>query len=232
MPFGRRRGNYLAMFSAIAALRPGITAEQAVAEGTARGRLAADTGMTTTAIFGSNGPIAITAQPLREALTADVRRPLIVLLVAVGLLLVTATANVAGLQLARATTRTREMAIRAALGAGTARVTRQLLVESLLLGIAGGAAGLALAQVLHRSMPSLLPADFPRLDDLGIDAAVLAFALVVSISTSMRLRPPAGVARAPAQSRRSADRGRDGAGRRRRAHANGARANARSWRGR
>ena len=178
-------GNYLAMFSAIAVLRPGVTAAQAVAEGTARGRLAADTGMTTTAIFGSNGPIAIAAQPLRDALTADVRRPLIVLLVAVGLLLVTATANVAGLQLARATTRTREMAIRAALGAGTARVTRQLLVESLLLGIAGGAAGLALAQVLHRSMPSLLPADFPRLDALGIDAAVLAFALFVSVSTSI-----------------------------------------------
>ena len=80
-------GNYLSMFNAIAALRPGVTAAQAAAEGTARGRFAADTGMTTTAIFGSNGPIEITAQPLRDALTADVRRPLLVLLVAVGLLL-------------------------------------------------------------------------------------------------------------------------------------------------
>ncbi len=100
--------------------------------------------MTTTAIFGSNGPVAIAAQPLREALTADVRRPLIVLLVAVGLLLATATANVASLQLARTTVRAREMAIRAALGAGGARVTRQLLVESLLLGLIGGAAGISL----------------------------------------------------------------------------------------
>ena len=96
-------GNYLSMFSAIAALRSGVTAAQAAAEGTARGRLAADTGMTTSAIFGSNGPIAVAAQPLREALTADVRRPLLVLLVAVGLLLLTATANVASLQLARTT---------------------------------------------------------------------------------------------------------------------------------
>ena len=80
-------GNYLSMFSAVAALRPGVTAAQAAAEGTARGRLAADTGMTTSAIFGSNGPIAVAAQPLHEALTADVRRPLLVLLVAVGLLL-------------------------------------------------------------------------------------------------------------------------------------------------
>ena len=89
------------------ALRPGVTAAQAAVEGTARGRLAADTGMTTMAIFGSNGPSGSRRKPSREALTADVRRPLIVLLVAVGLLLATATANVASLQLARTTTRSR-----------------------------------------------------------------------------------------------------------------------------
>jgi predicted permease len=178
-------GNYLSMFNAIAVLGPGVTAAQAASEGTARGRFAADTGMTTMAIFGGNGPIEITAQPLRDALTADVRRPLLVLLVAVGLLLVTATANVASLQLARATARRRDMAIRAALGAGSARLTRQLLVESLLVGAAGGVAGLALAWLLHRAMPSLLPADFPRADDLGVDAIVVAFALVVSVGTSL-----------------------------------------------
>ena len=91
-------GNLLSMFSAIAKLRPGATPAQAAAEGTARGRHAADTGMTTMAIFGSNGPIDISARPLREALTSQVRRPLLVLLVAVGLLLVTAIANVASLQ--------------------------------------------------------------------------------------------------------------------------------------
>jgi predicted permease len=178
-------GNYLSLFSAVAALRPGVSAAQAAAEGTARGRLAADTGMTTSAIFGSNGPIAIGAQPLREALTADVRRPLLVLLVAVGLLLLTATANVASLQLARTTGRTREIAIRAALGAGGARVTRQLLVESLTLGVTGGIAGLALTFALHRVLPTVLPADFPRVDGLGVDAAVLFFALVVSLAAGI-----------------------------------------------
>ena len=177
-------GNSLTMFNAIARLRPGATATQAASEGTARGRNAPDTGMTTMAIFGGRGPIEISAAPLREALTADVRRPLIVLLVASGLLLVTATTNIAGLQLARATTRYREMAIRAALGAGRARVVRQLLVESLLLGIGGGAAGLLLAWVLHRLAPSVLPADFPRVSDLSMDGSVVLFALLVSISTS------------------------------------------------
>jgi putative ABC transport system permease protein len=180
-------GNSLSMFEAIARLRPGATAAHAASEGTARGRNAPDTGMTTMAIFGSRGPIEISAAPLREALTADVRRPLIVLLIAVGLLLVTATTNVASLQVARATTRYREMAIRAALGAGSARVARQLLVESLLLGLAGGGAGLLLAWLLHRLMPSVLPADFPRVNDLGVDTTVVLFALLVSVSTSVVL---------------------------------------------
>ena len=178
-------GNFLAVFNAVAALRPGVTAAQAASEGTARGRSAADTGLTTMAIFGSNGPVGITAQPLREALTADVRQPLLVLLAAVGLLLATATANVASLQLARTTTRTREMAIRAALGAGGARVTRQLLVETLLLGLSGGGAGLLLTWILHRSLASLLPVDFPRVDDLGVDTMVVAFALSISVGTGI-----------------------------------------------
>ncbi len=183
VPFAVRpaTGNYLSMFNAIARLAPGATAAQAAAEGTGRGRFAPDTGMTTTAIFGRAGAIEICAEPLRDALTADVRQPLIVLLVAVVLLLVTATANVASLQLARATTRRREMAIRAALGAGRARVTRQLLVESALLGGIGGAVGLALAWLLHRAMPALLPADFPRLDGLRVDAVVFMFAVAISM---------------------------------------------------
>ena len=178
-------GNYLSMFQAIATLRPGATATQAAAEGTARGRFAADTGMTTMAIFGGKGPVEISAQPLRDALTVDVRRPLIVLLVAVGLLLFTATANVASLQLARATTRQREMALRAALGAGNVRVTRQLLVESLLVSLAGGAVGLAFAWTLHRFVPSILPADFPRVDDLRINGVVVSFALLIAVVTGV-----------------------------------------------
>jgi len=174
-------GNFLSMFSAIAALRAGATPEGASAEGTARGRFAADTGLTTTAIFGGPGPIEVSAQPLRDAVTADVRRPLVVLLAAVGLMFATATANVASLQLARATTRRREIAIRAALGAGSVRLARQLVVENLLIGITGGGAGLAAAWWFHRLMPSLLPADFPRLADLGVNATVILFALLASV---------------------------------------------------
>jgi putative ABC transport system permease protein len=177
--------NLLSMFNAIAKLRAGVTPEQAAAEGTARGRFAPDTGLTTMAIFGGRGPVEISAAPLRDAVTAEVRRPLVVLLVAVSLLLMTATANVAGLQLARATTRRRELAIRAALGAGQARVTRQLLVESLLLGLIGGGAGLLLAAALHRLLPTLLPADFPRVDDVGIDGIVVLFGLAVSVMTGI-----------------------------------------------
>jgi predicted permease len=178
-------GNSLSIFDALGKLRPRATAAQAASEGTARARFVADTGPTTMAIFGGGGPVGITAVPLRDALASEVRRPLVMLLVAAGLLLVTATANVASLQLARATARRRELAIRAALGAGTGRVIRQLLVESLLLGAGGGGGGLALAWLLHRLVPSVLPADFPRAGDLRIDAAVVLFALIVSVLTSI-----------------------------------------------
>jgi predicted permease len=177
--------NELALFSAIAALRPGATAVQAAAEGTARGRLAGDAGMVAIAVFGSDGPIAITVEPLPDAQTGDVRRPLIVLMAAVGLLLLTATANAASLQLVRAGARAREITIRAALGARTARLTRQLLIESLLLGLIGGAVGLAFTFLMHRSLPSLLPADFPRVDALGVDATVVVFVLFLSLGVSI-----------------------------------------------
>ena len=174
-------GNYLSLFSAVAKLRPGTTVVQAAAEGTSRGEFVADTGMTTTAIFGSNGPVSISAVPLKDAITADVGRPLTVLLAAVLLLFITAVANIAGLQLARVTGRRREMAIRAALGAGQARVVGQLVAESLLLGLVGGTAGVFLAWWLHRLLPSVLPNDFPRVDGVVLDATVIGVAVVVSL---------------------------------------------------
>jgi predicted permease len=178
-------GNFLSMFDVIARLHPGATPSQAAAEATARGRDVPDTGMTTMAIFGGKGPVGIAAAPLQEAVTSDVRRPLVILLAAVVLLLVTAVANIASLQLARATARHREMAIRAALGAGGARVTRQLVIESLVLGLTGGAAGLALAFVLHRALPSMLPADFPRLTDVGLGVPVIAFSFALCVLASV-----------------------------------------------
>ncbi len=177
--------NALSMFDAVARLRPGVSPAEAAAEATARGRAGLDAGLSGMAIFGSRGPIHVTAQPLVDAWTADVRRPLMVLLLAVALLLVAATASASALQLARTTARLRELAVRAALGAGRARVTRQLVTEALVLGAMGGAAGIALAAGLNRAWPVLLPADFPRSDDIRVDAAVMLFAGVVAVGASI-----------------------------------------------
>jgi predicted permease len=192
-----KEGHALSMFQAIGRLRPGATPDQAAAEGTARGRAAPSPGVVAMAVFGSNGPVEVTAVPLLQALTGEVRPAILILFAAVVLLLVTATANVASLQLARATARRRELAIRSALGAARGRLVRQALVENLLLGLLGGVAGLALAAVMHRALPSVLPSDFPRLDDLAFDLRIQAFAFVVSIAAGLgcALLPALHVAR-------------------------------------
>jgi predicted permease len=174
-----------AIFSAIARLRDGATSAQASAEATSRARSAPDMGVLATALFGAVEPIDVSTVPELDAITADVRPAILILLAAVALLLITATANVASLQLARATTRRREMAVRAAIGAGQSRIVRQLLVENAIIGLCGGATGLALAAGLQRVLPSLLPAGFPRLDAVAIDMRVLAFTLAVSIVASV-----------------------------------------------
>jgi predicted permease len=175
----------VAIFSALARLRPGATPAQASAEATARARSGPDPGLAAVAMFGGNGPADVTAIPAVEMMTAEVRPALLALLAAVALLLVTATANVASLQLARATARRREMAIRAAIGAGGGRLTRQLLIEAALTGIAGGVVGMALAAALHRLLPWALPADFPRAADVAFDGRVLLFAVAVSLAASI-----------------------------------------------
>jgi putative ABC transport system permease protein len=186
VPPVRGEGNSISgtIFRAIVRLRHGATAAQAAAEATARGRSAEDMGMTALALFGSRGPVDIAVGSLADSLTAEVKPAIVVLLVAVGLLLVTATANVASLQLARATARRHEFAIRAAIGAGAGRLTRQLLVETSLIGLCGGAAGVGFAAAMNRALPSILPADFPRLDAIGIDWRMMLFALVVSLGVS------------------------------------------------
>lgn len=178
-------GNALSLFSAIARLRPDATVEQAAAEGTARGRFVPDTAMTTTAIFGGDGPVEVSATPVFESLTGDVSRALLVLLAGVALLLVTATANIAGLQAARATSRRRELAIRVAMGAGGWRLARQLLFENLLLGAIGGLLGVAVAWWIHGALPAVLPVDFPRIDDVRLDFTVATAALAAALVTSL-----------------------------------------------
>ena len=173
------------IFRAIARVRAGATPAQAAAEATSRARSAPDMGVAARALFGAAGPIDVSAQPELQAITADVRPAILGLLAAVALLLITAIANVAGLQLARATTRRREMAVRAAIGAGQRHIVRQLVIENAIIGLCGGAAGLALAAALQRTFPSLLPAGFPRLDALTLDLRLLWFALGVSVLASV-----------------------------------------------
>lgn len=175
----------ISMFGGIARLRPGATVAQAATEATARAQAGPPAAMVDTTVFGSRGARLVSAVSLIDSLTGEVRPAILVFLAAVGLLFLTAIANISSLQLARSTSRRRELAIRAALGAGTGRLARQLLIESGLLGLAGGAAGLLLAILLHGALPTLLPADFPRVRDVVIDLRAVLFAGLMSLVAGM-----------------------------------------------
>ena len=122
---------------------------------------------------------------LRDRQVQDARTAAWVLLGAVGAVLLIACANIANLLLARATSRRKEMAVRAALGAGRGRLIRQTLTETLLLGVMGGLAGCALAWTLLRIFIGLAPDAIPRLDQAGLDLRVLLFALAGSVGAGL-----------------------------------------------
>jgi predicted permease len=127
----------------------------------------------------------ISVVPLRDQVVGDVRRAVLVLLGSVTLVLLIACANVANLLLSRASGRQKEVAIRTALGASWRQVVGQLLTESILLGLLGGAAGLLLAHASLLVMRALNPGNIPRLDAITIDPTVLAFTFGVSLATGI-----------------------------------------------
>lgn len=122
---------------------------------------------------------------LQNQVVGDVRRALLVLLGSVSLVLLIACANVANLLLARAASREKEVAIRTALGAGWQRLARQLLTESILLALIGGAAGLLVARGSLLVVRTMNPGNIPRLDEIGINPTVLAFTFGLSLATGI-----------------------------------------------
>jgi putative ABC transport system permease protein len=163
----------------IARLKPGVTVERARAEMTTlAGRFEQQ-------FPDSNKNVGATVTPLHELIVGNVREGMLALLLAVGFVLLIACANVANLLLVKAAAREREMAIRAALGAGRARVIRQLLSESVLLALIGGTLGVLLAFWLVDWLKWIAPAGTPRIEEIGIDGRVLLFSLGVAAITGL-----------------------------------------------
>jgi putative ABC transport system permease protein len=164
-------------YQAVARLARGTSVEAA------RGALEALGARLEAAYPAENKNKSFTAIGLRERLTGPVRPTLMLLMGAVGLVLLIACANVAGLLLARGASRGREVAVRMALGAGRRQVARNLLAESLVLALAAGIGGVLLASQLVNALLALAPGTLPRLNEVGVNPVVLGFAILISVGS-------------------------------------------------
>ena len=173
-PMFRNRSVGMGM-DAVGRLKPGIGIEQAKADMDALTRHLAEQ------YPDENKGTGVTLIPLKESMVGDIQPFLLLLLAAVGFVLLIACVNVANLLLARSTSRTREFAIRIALGAHRGRVVRQLLTESILLAGVGGSLGLLLASWGTQAALKLLPSALPRVEEIHVDLRVLLFTLAASV---------------------------------------------------
>ncbi|HEX4594775.1 MAG TPA: ABC transporter permease, partial [Bryobacteraceae bacterium] len=175
-------GNF--SFQAVARLKPGATITQANAD-VARMLPIVDRSFQAPPGFSlqlfEQARIGPNLRPFKQDVIGDVGNTLWVLMATIGMVLLIACANVANLLLVRAEGRQQELAIRAALGASRSQIAGELLFESLLLGLAGGALGLALAYGALQALVAMAPDSLPRLNEIGIDPVVLLFTLAVSL---------------------------------------------------